>query len=508
MTVAATSRSLVASLLGIGIVVGSGLTYLALRLPPTATPPGVTSATSPESRLKSLDASLTLTAEAVARANITLTPIESATLGGVITIPGIIEPNAYKETGVTALVAGRVTRVLAELGQQVRRGQTLAELHSPELAEAQREFISASAELGAHEQQLARTERLVAIGSASRQELEMAHAEHTALTTRVEGARSRLQLLGLPPDQLASLTSASQITATTEVRAPLDGVVTIRQANVGQNVEGTMPLFTVVDLSTVWVVGDLYEPDFPRVRIGSPVTISVSSYPDLALRGTISYIDPQLSRETRTARVRAEVQNAQGQLRLGMYAQMRIDTGNRAVVPVIPKTAIQTIGDQTVVYVADPRTPGRFTERPIRTGTESGDRIAVESGITVGESVVSSGSFFLRAERERLGLSENGASPQPIANQPAAQARQTARVTVSEKGFEPDRLSLQAGMPAQVTFVRTTDATCAKEVVFPSLNIRRELPLNTPVVIEITPSGSEIGFVCGMNMFRGTIAAR
>jgi cobalt-zinc-cadmium efflux system membrane fusion protein len=411
MTVAATSRSLVVSVLGIGIVVGGGLTYLALRLPPTATAPAATTATAPESRLKPSDASVTLTTEAVARANITLTPAESAKLGGVITIPGIIEPNAYKETVVTALVAGRVTRVLAELGQRVRRGQTLAELHSPELAEAQREFISASAELGAHEQQLARTERLVAIGSASRQELEMAHAEHTALTTRVEGARSRLRLLGFNADQIGSLASASQITATTEVRAPLDGVVTIRQANVGLNVEGTMPLFTVVDLSTVWVVGDLYEPDFPRVRVGSPVTIVVASYPDLALRGTISYIDPQLSRETRTAKVRAEVQNGQGQLRLGMYAQMRIDSeGGGRVLPVIPKTAIQIIGDHAVVYVADPQTPGRFTETAIRTGSELGDRIAVESGITVGESVVISGSFFLRAERERLGLSDSGAS--------------------------------------------------------------------------------------------------
>ena len=157
--------------------------------------------------------------------------------------------------------------------------------------------------------------------------------------------------------------------------------------------------------------------------------------------------------------------------------------------------------------IADPRVSGRFVERPIRTGTETGDRVAIESGVVMGESVVTGGGFFLRAERERLNLSAGAVSPQAIAGQ-APMGPQTVRVTVSDKGFGPDRLTLKAGVPAQVTFVRTTDATCATEVVFPSLNIRRDIPLNTPVVIDLIPSTTEIGFVCGVNMFRGTIAAQ
>jgi cobalt-zinc-cadmium efflux system membrane fusion protein len=413
MTATAATRSLLVGLVTCGAIAGAGLTYLALRQPASMVPvPAMVSTSGPTPPAQVADFSVTLTPEAVARAQITVTLVESAHIGGGITIPALIEPNAYKQTVVTALVPGRVTRVLAELGQRVRQGQVLAELYSPDLADAQRAYLSSSAELQAHEQQLARTERLVAIGSASRQELEMAHAEHTTLTSSVEGARSRLQLLGMAAGQIAALLSASQIAATTEVRAPLNGVVTVREANVGVNVEGAMPLFTVVDLSTVWVVGDLFESDSRRVRMGSPVTIAVSAYPDLALRSTIGYIDPQLSRETRTTKVRAEVQNGLGQLRLGMYAQMRIETPDAKVaVPVIPKTAIQTVGDHTVVYVADPGPPGRFIERPIRTGAAMGDRIVVESGVTAGESVVSGGSFFLRAERERLNLSAGTVSP-------------------------------------------------------------------------------------------------
>jgi membrane fusion protein, heavy metal efflux system len=504
MTATATSRTLLLTVLG--AVAGAGVTYLVLSSR-TAPALPLASSSAPALPVRAADASVRLSPDEVTRAHITVTPVEAVALSESVTIPGVVEPNAYKQTVVTALVAGRITRVLAELGQHVRRGQALAEVYSPELADAQRAYISDAATLRAHEQQLARIDSLVAIGSASRQELEMAHAEHAALTTSLEGARTRLELLGLTADQVAALESAAQITATTQVRAPLDGVVTARAATPGANVEGTMPLFTVVDLSTVWVVGEVYEHDFPKVGVGRPALVTVSAFPDLALHSTISYIDSQLRRETRTAEVRVEVQNRQDQLRLGMYAQLRIDTVGSRVGPVIPKAAIQTVGDRAVVYVSDPNAPGVFQARTIKTGLEAGDRIAVESGVAIGESVVSAGSFSLRAEQERLGQSTDASSASASLDQPTSQARQTARITVSAKGFEPSRLALKAGVPAVITFLRTTDETCAKEVVFPSLNVRRELPLNAAIAIELTPVRGELGFVCGMGMFKGTVAA-
>jgi hypothetical protein len=179
---------------------------------------------------------------------------------------------------------------------------------------------------------------------------------------------------------------------------------------------------------------------------------------------------------------------------------------------VIPRTAVQNVADRSVVYAVDPREPGRFIEREVRLGQQTGERVEVLSGVAPGDSVVADGSFFLRAERERLGLRQS-ASPgapvttgQPLSHDHAQSTVQTAKVVVGEQGFEPAKLSLRAGVPTRLTFVRTTDKTCASEVVFPSLNIRRTLPLKEPVEIAFTPANSgEIAFACGMNMLRGTI---
>ena len=263
----------------------------------------------------------------------------------------------------------------------------------------------------------------------------------------------------------------------------------------------------------MWVVADLYEKDFSRVRVGSPATVTTAAYPDLALQGRVSYIDPQVSVQTRTAKLRVEVPNPSNELRLGMYADVQVSGVESATVPVIPRSAVQTVADRQVVYLVDPKQPGRFTEREVRLGPATGEEIEVLSGVQVGDSVVREGTFFLRAERERLGLRPNAAPPAVEVSghaQNAAQVDvQTAKVTVGEKGYEPTTVALRAGLLARITFVRTTDKTCGTEVVFPSLNIKRALPLNEPVVVEFTPAkAGEIAFACSINMFRGSVVVQ
>src|SRR6185436_15679632 len=187
-------------------------------------------------------------------------------VGSMLRLPGVVEANAYKQVAVTPLVAGRVTRVRIELGQAVRQGQDMAEVFSPELSDAETRYISARAELDAHERELQRTEKLVDIGAASRQELERLHAEHTSKLTGLESARSRLELLGLSTSAIDSLAPGKDVGAVTAVSAPISGIVTERMANPGVNVDATTKMFTIVDLSTVWVVADVYEKDFARVR--------------------------------------------------------------------------------------------------------------------------------------------------------------------------------------------------------------------------------------------------
>ena len=510
-----------AALVAIALLgVGAGTTYLSLRhdaatggdvekvsprMPSSSAAPAATN----NSPLP--DVIVPLGQDAVGRAGIIVAPVTSGTSGTDLRVPGVVQPNAYREVVVTPLVAGRVTRVAPALGDRVRRGQTLAEIYSPALAEAQTRYVSAQAMLDAHDRELQRTQKLVEIGAASRQELEKIHAEHAAQTAAVQSARSQLELLGLSASALDRLTTGHAVGATTSVPAPIDGIVTERAANVGLNVDPATKLFTVVDLSTVWVVADVYERDLSRVRVGTEAAITTSANADVTLRGRVSYTDPQVSGDTRTARVRIEVVNPRGELRLGMYADVVLTGEPGASRPTVARRAIQNVGERTVVYLVNSKEPGKFIEREVTLGQAAGDRVEVASGVRPGDVVVTEGSFFVRAERERLGLRSARGTPAAGVAAPggAAGAVQGVRIVVNEQGFEPAKVSLRAGTPARITFVRTTDKTCATEVVFPSLNIKRALLLDEPVAIELTPANTgDIAFACGMNMLKGVVVVQ
>lgn len=504
------------------LLAGAGGTYLLMRDGRTsdtaqerapragATPPPPEAPAAGNGASTAADVVVPLSKEAVERAGIERIRVATQPMAASLRLPGVVEPNAYRQVSVTALVGGRVVGVSARLGDRVRKGQSLAQVYSPEVAEARTKYVSAKAMLDAHDRELRRTQKLVEIGAASRQELEKIHAEHAAQTAAVESARSRLRLLGADVD--GSVPSTSQESASTHVPAPIDGVVTERVANVGLNVDPTTMLFTVVDLSNVWIVADVFERDLQWVREGTRATVTTTAYPDQPLEGRISFIDPQLNTTSRTAKVRVEIANPRGDLRLGMFTDVAIASSGTASVLSVPKDAIQSVGDRKFVYVASVDDPTKFLEREVRAGRVLGDRVEVLAGVSAGESVVSKGSFFLRAEAERLGLRSTQSAPAalPATSAPAdARAIQTAKILVTAKGFEPARVSLKAGSPARLTFLRTTDKTCGTEVVFPSLNIKRALPLNEPVAIDFTPAKrADVAFACGMNMLEGVVVVQ
>jgi len=505
------------------LLAGAGATYLLMRgsrtgdrahadasttasTPPQGVaPPGP----APASAAPAESVVVSLTKAAVDRAGIRVTRVSAQPAADTLRVPGIVEPNAYRQVTVTPLVSGRVVRVSAQLGERVRRGQSMAEVYSPELAEARTKYVGARAMLDAHDRELQRTQKLVEIGAASREELERLHAEHAAQTAEVESAGARLQLLGVRPDDPSA--SGAQSGAAVNVPAPIDGVVTERGANAGSAVDPATKLFTIVDLANVWIVADVYERDLNRVRVGVRATITATAYPERTFDGRISFIDPQLNVATRTAKIRVEVANPGEVLRLGMYTDVVIESASATPVLAVPKEALQSVGDQQVVYLAAADDPARFVERQVRVGRSLGDQVEVLEGLSAGDSVVTTGSFFVRAEAERLGIRTRHVSP-TATTAPApggATEVQTAKVAVTAKGFEPDKVTVRSGVPVRVTFVRTSDKTCATEVVFPSLNVRRTLPLNEPVVIEFTPASTgDVAFVCGVNMFRGAVVVQ
>ena len=347
------------------------------------------------------DSDVVIPTESLERLHLKIEPVVEQTISTEVRVPGLVQPNAYQEVHVTPLISGVVTKAFVELGQTVKRGQPLAQLFSNELAEAQTQVVSLQAELETAHKKLERIEQLVALGAASQQELEETQSMHRVHLAHIAAARQKLLLLGLTGNQVDRLQSSSQITSNIDVPAPIDGVVTARTANLGQVVAMGQEMFTVTDLSSVWVVGDLFEQNFNAVRIGSRATVTMAAYPGKIYRGEVSYIDPRVDAQTRTAKVRVVVPNPGGLLRLGMYADVLFATPGGLPVLLVPAGAIQSIGSTKVVFVRAEGDAGRFHQQTVKVGEEIDGHVSVLEGLMPGEKVVTEGSFLLRAEALR-----------------------------------------------------------------------------------------------------------
>lgn len=312
---------------------------------------------------------------------------------------GIVQPNSYRETPAMSLVGGIVRSFLPELGQNVRKGQTIGVISSNEFAETQAKYLAAVAELDEHHKHHARTEKLVEIGAASREELEMATGRLKAAESDVANLRQRLLLLGFSSQRVNGLGSTSQISSEMALTSPASGTVTSRTVNPGEVIEANKELLRVTDLSSVWIVAQVYEKDLGKIHVGVGASVTTEAYAGRIFRGQVSYVDPNVDPQTRTAQARIELANPDRQLKLGMYVNVAFSalTGGGLTVPVIPVAAVQNLGNQQIVFVAT-NDPNVFTLRPVRLGPESNGVYPVLEGVTVGERVVTQGSFLLRAE--------------------------------------------------------------------------------------------------------------
>ncbi|HEU4597554.1 MAG TPA: efflux RND transporter periplasmic adaptor subunit [Pyrinomonadaceae bacterium] len=368
--------------------------------------------------LTTSEPTVTLSPEVAARSGIKVEQVGEALAAGEgaagQAATGVVQANAYKTTPVVTLVGGRLLRVDAELGQQVRRGQAVAVVFSDDLAMAQSKYLTALAELDEHHKHHRRTIQLVEIGAESREELEEATTKLKTAESEVAAQRQRLQLLGLTPQRINGLNSPSQISSEVSLPAPVSGTVIERSANPGEVVEMNKTILRVADLSSVWVIGQVYEKDLARVRTGSGASVTSDAYPGRVFRGRVTYVDPQLDPATRTAQVRIELANPSQSLKIGMYVNVAFGAlgGAEATAPIVPASAVQSVNNRQVVFLAT-ADPNVFIVRPVRLGPESNGRYPVLEGLFVGDRVVTEGSFMLRAEW--LKLNPGGSQSQPQA---------------------------------------------------------------------------------------------
>jgi cobalt-zinc-cadmium efflux system membrane fusion protein len=316
-------------------------------------------------------------------------------------ISGRIEANDRLVTRIGAAVTGRVTEVLAEVGDRVQRGQPLARLASSELTTAQMGFLKAHSAASQAERAVDRARQLIqadVIGSA---EMQRRESEQAVARAELRAAGDQLRLMGLPSDAIERLKEQGTLHPVASVSATLAGVVIERKVSHGQVAQPGDPLFTVADLDTVWVVGALPEQTARSVMAGQTVNIEVPALANRALSGKIVYVGDTVSPETRSVTIRTQVDNPKRDLKPQMLATMRV-RGTLQQTLALPAQAVVRENDRDHVFV---RTAAlRFMLTPVDLGPAQDELRPVLKGLAKGTEVVTEGAFHLNNERKRAEL--------------------------------------------------------------------------------------------------------
>ena len=331
--------------------------------------------------------------------------VTQAEVASVQEVAGRIEANERKVTRIGAAVTGRVTEVLAETGDRVKAGQTLARVASPELTTAQLAYMRASATATLAERSVERARQLIAADVIGSAELLRRESEVQIARAELRAAGDQLKLMGLSADALSSLRAKGNVAPNAAITASAAGIVIERQVSPGQVAQPGDPLFTVADLSNVWVVGALPEQIARSVQTGQNVQIDVPALgltvEETPISGKIIYVGDTVSPETRTVTIRTQVDNKDLALKPQMLATMKIQ-GAMEKTLAIPALAVVRENDKDHVYVKKAENHYRLT--PVELGAASGGLRPVVKGLSEGTQIVVEGAFHLNNERKRAEL--------------------------------------------------------------------------------------------------------
>ena len=337
------------------------------------------------------ESELTLTSEEAARAGIKVEEVKPQPLGETITVTATIRPDADRLAHVAPRIEGRITAVPAKLGDKVRAGQALAMLDSVAVGEAHAAWIEAQAELGIAEADFKRAESLNAEEIIPRKDYLRAKTDRDKAAAALRAAADRLRLLGGSPNASGTAVSAFAVTA------PFAGTVIEKKATLGELASPSEPLFSVADLSRVWIQADLPESALAKVRIGANAKVTVPAYPGEHFSGRVGHIGAALDKDTRTVAARIEVANADGRLKPEMFATATIEVaGDKREAISLPDAAIVLMDGRPTVFVY---AQGAYEAREVEPGERSGGRTVLKSGLLAGDQVVTSGSYALKARK-------------------------------------------------------------------------------------------------------------
>jgi Cu(I)/Ag(I) efflux system membrane fusion protein len=368
-----------------------GGVYLATRDGRAATPAATAHSHGVTASSDSTKGPITLGDADARRIGITFAPVTLGALSREVRTVGQITFDETRVRAIAPKVDGWVERLYVNsTGQPVVQGQPLLAIYSPMLVTAQEELLL-----------------------ARRLQGEMAGAE-SGTTQRAEdlvtSARRRLTYWDIPASEIAEIERTGTVHKTLTLRAPAGGYVLEKNVLAGQKIMAGDALYRVADLSAVWVEGEVFEQDLANVREGQTVSAEFQALPGERRTGRIAYVYPTLNPETRTVRVRVVLPNHDLRLKPGMYATLRITAGARDAVLTVPRSAVLSTGERSIVFVRAPN--GQLAPREVSVGASNDERVEMLRGVRAGETVVASATFLVDAE-SNLGTALGGMGDMP-----------------------------------------------------------------------------------------------
>jgi membrane fusion protein, heavy metal efflux system len=322
---------------------------------------------------------------------------------------------AYNEDTSTAVLtpfSGRVTRLIAKIGDQVKRGDPLFDIDSPEVVQPQNDFIAAFTATNKARSQLDLAQIVekrfkdLYEGKAAplkdwqqaQDRLVAAQNDMRSAEIALEAGHSRLRIVGFSEEEITALKEKGRIRRATPIPAPIDGTVIARKVGPGQYVRNDTgeALYTIADLSTMWLKAQVPENDIPLMRLGQAVEVRVSALPGRVFKARITAINAATDVTTRRLVVRSEIPNPDGALKAEMFASFKIATGADEPSPAVPVDAVIREGELAVVWVEEE--PMLFRRRKVKLGMEQEGRVQILDGLKAGEHIVARGAIFVDNE--------------------------------------------------------------------------------------------------------------
>jgi cobalt-zinc-cadmium efflux system membrane fusion protein len=352
-----------------------------------------------------------LTPAQVADLKIDVAPVGEQIVDDTLLTTGTVNLDDLRSGHVFSPVTGRVVKIVAQLGQRVKKGDPLATIESPDIGNAVSDAHKAEADLIAAEHDLKRKKELFAQQAAAAADVEASEDAERNAKAELERARQKQFLL-----RMGNVDTVSQ---TYTLPAPIDGEVLLRNINPGVEVQGQYTggagnncipgittntvcgeLYTIGELDKVWILGDIYEIDIARVHVGATATVTTVAYPGVVFKGTVDWVSGGLDTNTRTAKVRITLDNPEKKLRPMMYTSVAISVDQRKAVA-IPRTAIAHLGEYKVVFLQVGEADGKvhFQRLPIDVSeNQSAPYVAVRHGVSAGQRIVVGGAEALKAQ--------------------------------------------------------------------------------------------------------------